>query len=60
MMERKGEGESLLGCSVVSDSLRPQWVPLSYQAILSMGILQAKTLVWVAMPSYRGSCQPKN
>ena len=30
------------------------------QAPLSMGILQARTLEWVPMPSSRGSSQPRN
>ena len=30
------------------------------QALLSMGILQARILEWVAMPSSRGSSQPKD
>ena len=30
------------------------------QAPLSMGILQARTLEWVPMPSSRESSQPKN
>ena len=30
------------------------------QAPLSMGILQAKILGWVAMPSSRGSSQPRD
>ena len=30
------------------------------QASLSMGILQARILEWVAMPSSRGSSQPKD
>ena len=30
------------------------------QAPLSMGILQARTLEWVAMPSSRGSSQPRD
>ena len=30
------------------------------QAPLSMGILQARTLEWVAMPSSRRSYQPKD
>ena len=37
----------------MSDSLQPQ-------APLSMGILQAKTLEWVAMPSSRRSSQPRD
>ena len=60
MMERKGEWESSFGWSVMSESLRPQQAPLSHQAILSMGIFQAKTLLWVAMPFSRGSSQPKD
>ena len=30
------------------------------QAPLSMGILQARILEWVAMPSSRGSSQPRD
>ena len=30
------------------------------QAPLSMGILQARILEWVAMPSFRGSSQPRD
>ena len=44
--------------SVVSDSMTTWTVEL--QAPLSMGILQARTLEWVAMPSSRGSSQPKD
>ena len=33
---------------------------LAHQAPLSMGILQARILEWVAMPSSRGSSQPRN
>ena len=33
---------------------------ISPQAPLSMGILQARILEWVAMPSSRGSSQPRN
>ena len=32
----------------------------SHQAPLSMGLLQARILEWVAMPSSRGSSQPRN
>ena len=32
------------------------WVP--HRAPLSMGILQARILEWVAMPSSRGSYEP--
>ena len=41
--------------SVVSDSATP-WT-VTHQSPLSMGILQAKVLEWVAMPSFRGSSQ---
>ena len=33
---------------------------VAHQALLSMGILQARILEWVAMPSSRGSSQPKD
>ena len=33
---------------------------VAHQAPLSMGILQARILEWVAMPSSRGSSQPRN
>ena len=33
---------------------------VSHQAPLSMGILQARILEWVAMSSSRGSSQPKD
>ena len=39
--------------SVVSDSLRPQ-------AALSMGILKARILEWVAFPFSGGSSQPRD
>ena len=42
----------VLSCSVVSDSLQ-----YTSQAPLSMGILQARILEWVTMPSSRGSSQ---
>ena len=46
------------------DSLRPHglgspWQPHSPPGSLSMGILQARILEWVAMPSSRGSSQPR-
>ena len=45
--------------SVVSNSLHPHGLhlPPTPQAPLSMGILQARILEWVAMPSSRGSSQ---
>ena len=33
---------------------------LAHQALLSMGILQARILEWAAMPSSRGSSQPRD
>ena len=33
---------------------------VAQQAPLSMGILQARILEWVAMPSSRGSSQPRD
>ena len=36
-----------------------QWI-LAHQAPLSMGILQARILEWLAMPSSRGSSQPRD
>ena len=44
--------------SVVSNSATP-WT-VARQALLSMEILQARILEWVAMLSSRGSSQPKN
>ena len=44
--------------SVMTDSLRPHGLDVARQAPLSMEILQATILEWVAMPSSRGSSQP--
>ena len=33
---------------------------MAHQAALSMGILQARILEWVTMPSSRGSSQPRD
>ena len=44
--------------SVVSDSATP-WT-VARQAPLSMGILQARILEWVAMPSSGGFSQPRD
>ena len=41
-------------CSVVSILFVTPWT-IAHQALLSMGILQARILDWVAMPSSRGS-----
>ena len=37
----------------------PLWT-VARQTALSMGILQARTLEWVALPSYRGSSRPRD
>ena len=50
---------AVLGRSVVSDSLPPPWTA-TRQAPLSMGVLQARVLEWIAMPSSRGSSQPRD
>ena len=49
-------------CSVLclmSEFLPKPWT-IAHQAPLSMGILQARILGWVAMPSSRGSSQPRD
>ena len=46
----------VLSLSVVSDSVT-SWT-VAHKAPMSMGILQAIILKWVAMPSSRGSSQP--
>ena len=43
----------MLSHLVMSDSLQPHGI--AHQAPLPMGILQARILEWVAMPSSRGS-----
>ena len=48
----------VLSHSVVSDSVTP-WTA-AHQASQSMGILQVKIQEWVAMPSSRGSSQPRD
>ena len=47
-----------LSRSVVSDSATP-WTA-AHQAPLPMGILQARILEWIGMPSSRGSSQPRD
>ena len=42
----------------ISDSVTP-WT-VAHQAPLSMGILQARILQWVAVPSSRGSSRPRD
>ena len=54
---------SILLAPVLSSSVVWLFVSLwaaSYQASLSMGILQAAILEWVALPSSRGSSQPRD
>ena len=46
------EASAVLSCSIVDCTAR--------QAPLSIGILQARILEWVAMPSSRGSFQPRD
>ena len=48
-----------LSCPVVSGSLRHPWT-VARQASLSMWILQARILEWVAVPSSRGSSQTRD
>ena len=36
------------------------WDPMDATRLLSVGILQARMLEWVAMPSSRGFSQPRN
>ena len=49
---------AVLSLSVMSDSANP-WT-IDRLAPLSMGILQARIQEWIAMPSYRGSSQPRD
>ena len=48
----------VLSHSVMSNSLRP--MDCSPQGFFVQGILQARTLEWVVMPSSRGSSWPRN
>ena len=49
---------AVFSCSVVSDSATP-WT-VACQAPLSLGILQARILEQVAMPSSRETSQPRD
>ena len=49
----------LVAQSFMSDSFVTPWT-VAHQAPLPMGILQARILEWVAMPSSRGSSQPRD
>ena len=46
--------------SVVSNSLQPHGLYVAHQAPLSLGILQARILEWVSMPSSCRSSQPRD
>ena len=50
---------AVLSCLVMSDSFVTPWT-VAYQAPLSVGILQARILQWVAMPFSRWSSQPRD
>ena len=45
--------------SVVSNSLQPHGLYVAHQAPLSLGILQARILEWVSMPSSCRSSEPR-
>ena len=49
---------AVLSHSVISDSVTT-WT-VAHQPLLSMGIHRARILEWVAMPSSRGSSQPRD
>ena len=51
-----GAGDSV---TMSCPTLETPWTAVC-QAPLSMGILQARILEWVAMPSSRGSFQPRD
>ena len=55
--ESGGPSSAVLGSSVVANSVTP-WT-VAYQAPLSMGILQARILEWVAISFSRISSQPR-
>ena len=51
--------EPAFSCSVVSNTCVTPWTK-ARQVLLSMEILQAGIMEWVAMPSSRGSSQPRS
>ena len=60
---RRGVGVPSLCCALLSSSVMSDFVTpwtVAHQAPLSMGILQARILEWVSMPSSRGSTQPRD
>ena len=58
----KNKSISLLVCAQSLSHVRLFVTPwtVAHQAPLSMGILQARILEWVAMPSSRASSQPRD
>ena len=50
---------TMLSCSVMSQLFARPWT-VACQAPLSIGVLQARILEWPAMPSSRGSSQPRD
>ena len=46
-------------CAVFSRSVALCNPRLAHQASLSIGILQVSILQWIAVPSFRGSSQPR-
>ena len=51
---------AVLSHTVVCDSLQPHVLYVACQTPLSMGILQARILEWVAMPFSTESSQPRD
>ena len=49
----------VLCCAKSCPTLETPWT-VAHQALLSMGILQAGILEWVAMSSFGGSSQPRD
>ena len=56
------EERPVLGCAQPLSRVRPLATPwtVARQAPLSIGILQARTLEWIVMPSFRGSSHPRD
>ena len=56
-----GDTGTCCACSVAQSCLSLcEPMAVAHQAPLSMGISQARLLEWVAMPSSRGSSQPRD
>ena len=58
-MKYHADKRAVIGCSIVSDLFVTPWT-IARQATVFLGILQARILEWVAMPSSRGSSQPRD